>query len=265
MGRENNVLGPAGSPSNKPALRFLVESALQRVKSGREPELPRDREAWIKHLSKALVSESNTSHKTAIASLLMKGLKTEDFYEHFVPAAARYLGELWVKDEISFVDVTIGAGRLQALFRESPEPVKGMDRAIPLGQSVLMTIPVFEDHSLGAFLAADQLRRHGVWVHMGIGLRSDELAELIATRRFAAIGLSVATIATLDKVTEMVDYLRHNVDCVPPIVVGGRVVTDPDMVTRRTGADHAVRSAREAIEKCGLATVGKALASEDLG
>ena len=38
-----------------------------------------------------------------------------------------------------------------------------------------------------------------------------------------------------------------------------RVVDDARMIERRTGADHAVTSIREAIERCGLAAVGQEL------
>ena len=133
---------------------------------------------------------------------------------------------------------------------------------IPLGQSVLMIIPTFEQHSLGAFVAADNLRRHGIWVHMAFALEAHEIAELITHNRFMMVGLSLATSGGVEKTTVLVEYLRAKIDHVPPIVVGGAVVVDRAQVQRRTGADFAVKSAREAIEKCGLSTVGVSLGVE---
>ncbi len=263
MGKHDGVPGSAFSAIHQPAIRFLVESALRKVRSTKEADAPRDREQWIEHLTEALMSEAETSHRAVIASLMATGVRAEEIFEAFIPAAARRLGELWVKDKVSFVDVTVGAARLQALFRSQPTgALPGQDRAIPLGQSILMVVPAFEHHSLGAFVAADQFRRHGLWVHMAIGLNDGEVAELVRSRRFSLLGLSVATANTLEKVAQLIDYLRSNLEHVPPVAIGGRAVRDPVKVSERTGADIAVKSAREAVEKCGLSTVGPAFTQE---
>lgn len=218
---------------------------------------------WVRRFADALLSESESSHNLVVASLMSNGVTREELYDFYVPATARHIGELWVQDRINFVDVTTASARLQALFRSRPSgDDRKIDRSIPLGQSVLMAIPSFEDHSLGAFVAADRLRRHGLWVHVAIAPQHDELVELIDTGRFAMVGLSVATPNTVEKLTDVVDYLRSKSDELPPIVVGGRAVTDRDLIVRRTGADLAVKSAREAVERCGLATVATTIAAE---
>ena len=40
---------------------------------------------------------------------------------------------------------------------------------VPLGHRILLVIPPGEDHTLGAFIAASQFRRYGLWVHLAIG------------------------------------------------------------------------------------------------
>lgn len=252
------AVGPDG---RGPGIRFLVESALRSVASANQSAPPRTRKGWIDQLCAALVSESETSHKAVIASLIATGISQREVLQSFVPEASRALGEMWVQDRASFVDVTLGAARLQAIYRDYDEDAgsRWLDRSVPLGQSVLMVIPEFEQHSLGAFAAADQLRRYGLWVHMGIGLTREELTKLVANGRFSMVGLSVATLKSVEKVTELIDYVRAETPDCPPIVVGGRIVDDARMIERRTGADHAVKSIREAIERCGLAPVGEEL------
>lgn len=247
--------------TQRPAIRFLVESALQTVISNTASTEPRTRDEWIGRLCEALMSDSDSSYQSVVASLISSGVRSEDVFQSYIPAAARLLGEMWVSDQASFVDVTVGASRLQGLFRakESDVMARWADRSIPLGQSVLMIIPDYEQHALGAFVAADNLRRHGLWVHMAIGLNKRELAELVGSSRFAMIGISVATRNTVEKTTELVDYLRSNTDYVPPIVIGGRAVEEDAKAVQRTGADFAVKTAREAIEKCGLSSVSEAL------
>lgn len=261
MDKSSTKKGSGLAESQRPAIRFLVESALRTVMSNAVKAEPRTRDEWIGRLCEALMSESENSYQSVIASLIASGVSSEEVFQSYVPSAARSLGELWVSDQASFVDVTVGASRLQGLFRNKNEDVisRWADRSIPLGQSVLMIIPEYEQHALGAFVAADNLRRHGLWVHMAIGLNHSELAELVGSSRFAMIGISVATRNSVEKTTELVDYIRSNTDYVPPIVIGGRAVDEDGKAVLRTGADFAVRTAREAIEKCGLSSVSEAL------
>lgn len=243
-----------------PAIRQLVETALRGVISGRQKSQPRGRDEWVAHLADALMSESEAPHHAVIAALMSTGVGRRDIFQNYVPAAARYLGELWVGDKVSFVDVTVGASRLQSLFRSHPDDVarSWQGRSIPLGHSVLMVIPRFEGHSLGAFVAADSLRRHGLWTHMGIGLDGGELTEIVDSGQFSMIGITLGTPNSVEKATELIDFVRTKISHVPPIVIGGRAVEVMPDAVRRTGADHTARNAREAIEKCGLSAMVQA-------
>lgn len=260
---ENVGGGGSGDPGHSDrAIRVLVESALRAVASDKARSQPRNERDWVALLCEKLMSDSETSHHAVISHMLASGISTSELHRTYIPAAARHLGELWVQDKASFVEVTVGAGRLQALFRERREEIgdRWTERLIPLGHSVLMVVPEFEQHSLGAFVAADQMRRYGLWVHLGVGLEKAEIAELLEARHFSMLGMSVATWNSVVNTTEIVDYLRSNVKDLPPIVIGGRAATESetgrDKAIGRTGADFAVRLAREAVERCGLAMVG---------
>ena len=247
----------AGRDAQDPAIRFLVESALRKIAADYGERNPRGREAWVERLCEALISDSETSHHSVIGALVATGVTSDDLYQDYVPEAARRLGEMWISDTASFVDVTLGAARLQALIRSAGDAGGGRmpGRSIPLGQEILMVIPAFEQHSLGAFVAADTFRRHGVWVRMAIGLEAAELAEELQGSRFSALGLSLSTLKSVEQAADLIDHLRSCVRSLPPIVVGGRIVAENTAIASRCGADHAARSVREAIERCGLATV----------
>lgn len=246
-----------GTRGNGAGIRFLVESALKSVVSAKQDSAPRGHDEWVEHLVGALVSESETSHQAAVTSLISSGISSEEVFETYVPDAARRLGELWVEDRASFVDVTVGAARLQSLYRSQAQSDEAnwIDRSIPLGQSILMIIPETEMHSLGAFVAANQFRKHGIWVHMAIGLTKEEVANIVRKGRFSMLGISAATLKSLEPVTELVTHLRGTLKKCPPITVGGRVVSEFDDVAQRTGADVAAKTVREAIEHCRLASI----------
>lgn len=258
------VKRPELAPQQRVGIRFLVESALRKVAASKSQSHPVTSDAWIDVLCEALIDSDEEAHERVLANMVANGISTSDIMEKFLPEAARRLGELWVLDKASFVDVTLGAGRLQSLYRrhQAEKARRLRDRVIPLGQSILMVIPAFEQHSIGAFVAADQFRRHGLWVHMGIALENDELVELVNTDRFAMIGLTVASTNALERLAEMVEHLRANAAVCPPVVVGGHVVGLSRGIDARVGADFAVRTAREAIELCGLSSVTESLSSE---
>jgi len=254
------------SKSSRPALRNLVESALREVISDKNKSRPRTREEWVVHLAEALMSDSDAPSGVAFASLMSNGVSQEEIYQVYIPAAARYLGELWVSDRATFVEVTVGASRLQKFLRSQTEDLPGTwpGLSIPLGQSILMVIPRFENHSLGAFVAADNLRRHGIWVHMGISLDGGELADMINSNRFSAVGITLSTPNSVEKAAELVDFVRNRLDHIPPVVVGGRAVEIVPDVAGRAGADFAALSAREVIEKCGLSTMAQSSGLEEM-
>lgn len=242
-----------------PSIRYLVESALRSVASTTQSDKPTTRDEWVAHLAAAMVSDNETSHRIAISALVASGVSSSEVHQVYIPAVGRYLGEMWVNDRASFVDVTLGASRLQALLREAGAPAETglIDRSIPLGQSVLMVIPPYEDHALGAFVAADQFRRHGLWVHMGIGLTRDELVDLISSSRFSLVGLTAATWGSVEKTGDFVDYIRSGLPHCPPVVIGGRAVSEPAEVERLTGVDYAVRTVREAVDRAGLMSISQ--------
>lgn len=248
------------------AIRFLVEAALQSVATTKQSSAPRSREEWVQRLCAEIMSDSETSHRNVISALLATGVSTEDVLQTYVPAVARRLGELWIQDKATFVQVTVGASRLQALFQNEKRPSLGkwLDRTVPLGQSMLMILPETEDHTLGAFVAADQFRRHGIWVRMSIRLKPHELVRVVEEGCFSMLGMSLASHKSVAGVEELIKFLRSAMDHCPPIVIGGRYILDEDDVEERTGADFAVRSVREAIERCGLASVSEPLSIDSM-
>lgn len=245
-------------------IRFLVESALRSVASNKNHARPASRSEWVQHLCYALIADSETGYRSVISDLVLNGFEPEDIYHSVVPDAARQLGEMWLYDEATFVEVTTGASRLQGLVRERTGNDKGfwMDSSIPLGQSILLVIPQFEDHSLGAFVAADQFRRHGIWVHLAIGMDTAEVVNLVAGGRFAMVGFTLSTDNSLDKMTGLVSDIRAAVSHCPPLIIGGNVVKQVSAVADQTGATYAVKSVREAIERCNLASVAERVSSE---
>lgn len=229
---------------------------MRRVADSRAVAAPKLREDWLNALTDSLLSPAEASHQRVIAAMVSFGISEEDIFESYLPEVAALLGERWVNDQASFVDVAIGSARLQEFIRSREclrETVR--DRLIPLGQSVLLVIPKHEQHGLGAFVAANQFRREGLWAHVAVGLEDHEIVEQIKMRRFSMIGLTVGSHKTLEKTRVLAEYIRSKIDPAPPIVMGGRGVLEGERIAQKAGADVVAGSAREAIERLGLMPV----------
>lgn len=253
-----------GSYHEDDGIRFLVESALRSVATHKTHTKPASRFEWVQHLCDALIAESDSGYRAVMSDMMLNGYAPEDIYQSVIPDAARQLGEMWLYDEASFVEVTNGASRLQALLRERKENNNGswVNRSVPLGQSILLVIPEFEDHSLGAFVAADQFRRHGIWVHLGIGMECAELVNQVAGGRFSMVGFTISSGNNLDQLSDMVSDLKAGVAECPPLIIGGSIVEADSTVAEKVGATYAVKTVREAIERCSLASVAEPVSSE---
>ena len=200
----------------------------------------------VQELCDAFVHADDHRRHMVISKLIACGVSSDEIIERYVPEAARRLGEAWVDDTLTFSQVTIGAARLQETVRTLGHR-PGLSATIPLGHRILLAIPADEDHTLGAFIAAGQFRRYGVWVHMAIGQEPAEVAETVGSQPFDMVGISGAGRRSLEPTRRLVRAIRGACAFPPPIVVGGHVCDIGADVCECTGADLATTSPRKAM------------------
>ncbi|WP_371060818.1 B12-binding domain-containing protein [Rhodosalinus sp. 5P4] len=235
-------------------IEALAESAIRLLAESRQETAPDSIDGWVERLCDALLAEVETSHQRTITSLVASGFSTDTIHDVIIPRAAARLGDRWVRDEVSFVDVTTGTARLQRILRDrrASGPLPAPAQAAPQTLAILVVVPEFENHALGAFVAADQFNRLGHRVRMAIGGHPDELAGQIAAGGFDMIGVSCATDRAVDRVGALIGHLRAACGSLPPVVVGGQAVGHVPDLLARCGADHAAMTTQGAIEACGL-------------
>lgn len=173
-----------------------------------------------------------------------------------VPEAARMLGRLWQDDEISFADVTIGLARLQEMVRDlgrmRPETRGRQADGSHAIRRVLFIVPRSEDHTLGAIVATEQLRRHGCEVDVALDRHPNQIADIVRENRYALVGITASGRRTLASARELVDTIRAAVTRATPIVLGGSIVANRADLKGMTGVDHVVCDAREVLRLIGL-------------
>ncbi|MBI1170426.1 hypothetical protein GC209_03405 [bacterium] len=210
------------------------------------------REPLVAGLIAASLSGSRHAFSELLAEVRRSRISLAALADVYIPEAARRMGQSWLDDEMSWMDVTIGVGRIQSLLREIGTAWVA-DQAIDSGHgTVLLLVPEREQHTLGPMVVMGQLRRFGVSVCLRAAPSFNELRNLVATRHFDGVLISAATKERLDSVARTVQFLKTLMSEPCPIVVGGAVMSKVEDPASCTGADFSSNDIGAALEAIGL-------------
>jgi hypothetical protein len=210
------------------------------------------REPLVQAMITASVSGSDHAFEQLLAEVRRTRISLSALADVYVPEAARRMGEAWEADRMSWLEVSIGVGRLQSLLREIGNAWFA-DQSGDIGYgTILLILPDKEQHTLGPMVAMGQMRRFGVSVCLRIGPSLDELRNLLETRNFDGIMISVGTEGKLPLASNIVKFLKSIRSPSTPILIGGAVMSMVEDVASCTGADYAFNDIGAALEAIGL-------------
>lgn len=212
-------------------------ATVQAAKAGHE--LTRHVPALI---DKVLNGDDIGINKT-IAALAEQGWDGDSILTHLIEPTARALGDAWLSDDCSELDLTIGLSILQLAghaIRSTPTP-KMLRKS---RYTILLATAPGEPHALGTSLLADLFTDAGWHVDMAFPDSNQALANQLAAQQPDAldIGLSEALPRehTLAKLRETVERSRFAApDSLTVVSVGGRLFADALASAENVGADHA--------------------------
>jgi methanogenic corrinoid protein MtbC1 len=169
------------------------------------------------------------AHCDSVAQMTANGISATDIIDLYIPESARQIGDLWVSDQCSFVDVSVAASRLQRLLRSV---ARRFDATVFLDQPpqrVLIVVPEGEQHSLGGALVVNQMQRAGIGAEITLGTSLETLRALVAKTPYALVGVSVGSEKTLDRIGILIDAIIAERETAPGILLGGWAIdTLPD-------------------------------------
>ncbi len=184
-----------------------------------------------------------------IDALRAEGLSIEAVMLQLMAPAARRLGDLWLDDRLSFLDVTAGLGRLQGVMRALGPDFDGDVPGQIHGKKILLAPASGEQHIFGLSVVAAFFRRAGWEVTFEPRIAFDDLLILVRAERFTAIGLSVANDKFLPAFPSQVEALRRASlnENVTLLAGGPAFLLDPEL-HRRVGVDAVACDATEAVQ-----------------
>jgi MerR family transcriptional regulator, light-induced transcriptional regulator len=197
----------------------------------------------------ALASGSADCHRF-IESIRARGVSLRAIYLDLLSPCARELGEMWVRDECDFTEITVALWRIQQLMYDlSPEfHGAGEPQAAAKARRIMLVPVPGSQHTLGILMVAEFFRKAGWRVWGEPNSQANDLIEAVRLQPFDVVGLSIGSEPQLDGVDTLITELRkasQNPSVI--IMAGGPVfVHHPDYV-KAIGADICALNAEDAV------------------
>lgn len=235
----------------------LAQEALGRLIFTRDQQGVSVRQEHLDVFLQLLASDRAVDPAVLLAEMVSLHLDPETVACGYATEAARALGEGWLSDELSFVDVTVRSERLHGLVRRVDEMLDST--AEPEGPSALVLVAEAEQHTLGAFVLALQLRLAGVSAIVRVAPAAADLTVLMAANRFDLALVSIGCTAGLESGVGLVRMLRLMSRGGMRIYVGGAVPVDDAVLLAKTGADRVLRDVSVLLSDFDASVVGRPL------
>lgn len=248
------IMALAGPALSEVARRGAIEAQARENAAQPAPALDAYCEALI-----GMNDEAAADHLLRLAAF---GTTSADIFEHVLPEAARLLGDMWLRDEATFAEVTVGSARIQRAVRQYGPAIARGGAQRDAGCCLLACVDG-EDHTIGATMAADLFRREGCSTRIAYTAKGEDLGAILEAAPCDVLGFSIASSGTIPIVRSMIRSLRSDLILSMPIVVGGPICSEVGDIARLVGADFADVHPRSVLSRLGLAQVEAAPLEEE--
>lgn len=195
---------------------------------------------------KACLAHDENSCPDLITRYIDAGVALEQLCLELLSPAARALGEMWEEDEVDFLEVTLGLGRMQRVVRDLGRRVAAKTpMSEDAGQAFLCGMPE-EQHSLGIAMVAEFFVADGWGVAVGPPLGAEDVLHEVGAHWYDVVGLSAGLVERVPRITQVIRDIRNaSLNANLAVMVGGRAFIDnPDLVAL-VGADASAPDAAQ--------------------
>jgi methanogenic corrinoid protein MtbC1 len=199
--------------------------------------------AHVERLVKLALNADDLRINAMIASFADQGWTSDAILSLLIEPAARALGDAWLGDACSEIDLTIGLSMLQLAghavrYSPSSQTIRNSQYRI-----LLATAPG-EQHMLGTTLLADQFLEAGWQVDMAFPESDEALTNQLNAQHPDAVDLGLSEALSrshaIDRLRSTVKMSRKAAGNDPTVIsVGGRLFAEAAATASSVGADHA--------------------------
>lgn len=211
------------------------------------PALTKER----RNLMALLLADDMAGAEASLAALTARGIVAEAIYTGILTPVAREFGVWWEQDRCSFVDVTLGLGRLhQLMVMVSPD--FQMTRAEPVAaKRIFLALAPGEQHSFGLTMVSEYFHRSGWDVRRADVSTAEQIAHSVRQERCRVVGLSIGAEDHLAELTRSIATIRRQSAGGDElaIMVGGPLFIQKPALANRVGADSTAATGAEAVQR----------------
>lgn len=200
----------------------------------------------IDALCLALIDDDETCAPEMIRRARREGVPLDVVYLGLLAGAARTLGEWWEDDRVSFLMVSVAAGRVFGIMRSLRHEIANARSLQPVEKHALFATVEGETHTIGVTMAADLFRSRGWRIELHTGLDHAELVDAASRLPHEIIGLSAGHPNALLPLARLIVALRVTHPQAHILVSGGIIEQVPDLNTL-IHADSVIGSAQAAM------------------
>jgi len=218
--------------------------------SAPDADTPSPTQADVEEFTRLILTHDIEVALSFVDAMRAQGTSLEAIFLDLLAPSARRLGDLWVADLCSFMDVTLGLGGLQRILRVLSQGFADIGPHGAEGRRALLVSAPGEQHTFGVSIVGEFLRRAGWDVMVEPGPSERDLAKIVGGERFALFGMSLGSENRLDLLTKAIDVVRRNSrNGAIGVMVGGQVFVDHPGLVERVGADTTAADGRDVAEQ----------------
>jgi methanogenic corrinoid protein MtbC1 len=198
-------------------------------------------------VARCALSADDRQLNALIGDLVAQGWVGDALVKHLLEPAARVLGDAWLADDCSEIDLTIALSMLQLAGHAVHSRVTAENLRKSRYSILLVTAPG-EPHLLGPSLLGDMFNNAGWTVDIAFPDSNEALTQQLRAQKPDAVDIALSdalprrhALATL---RETVEKCRAaSPDELLVVSVGGRLFAEAAATALSVGADHARKSA----------------------
>lgn len=197
-----------------------------------------------------LITFDATVAKRFIDAQVSSGHAVPDLLLDLCAPAARELGAMWLRDECSFCDVTIGLSGLEQVILHCAGPAGSVRQSSSVDRSALLAPMPGNQHVFGLLIVKELFRRSGWTVRSPAANERNAVLDAVRSTRYSVLGLSVGSANDLQACRSLVKACRN--ESLNPkmlVIVGGYGIQEANMSTRMLDADLIARDGREGLDQ----------------
>lgn len=203
----------------------------------------------IELLTALALNTSEAPIRDHVAALMAAGLTHGELFSDLLANVARRLGTMWEDDACSFIDVTIGVGRLHDIVHAlSPSAADQAGTGTSPRPSLYLLPAPGEQHIFGLLVLSEHFRASGWRVEVGHKADDVDVAfGLIRQNNCDCIGVTISAERCIAPLTQLLSSLRNSQASSKPVLIGGAACQRDPNLAERVGADGSATNETEAV------------------